>query len=121
MSKAHSRHVLPDKTVSNRHLHVRCIVFEDESISTIPPLVYIKDDSSNGTLVEAAKNCSNGRDIPRWLRHGDDAFLLSNGDRVTISPSLSFTFYSLSLKESPKELSENFDFYRLQEMSVFDY
>ncbi|KAF2434898.1 kinase-like protein [Tothia fuscella] len=77
-----------DPTISNKHLHIRCIIFEEDATSGIPPLIYAEDLSTNGTFL------SNSRDNNSEHRIGRKAgrILLKNGDRLRIGPSISLHF-----------------------------
>jgi pSer/pThr/pTyr-binding forkhead associated (FHA) protein len=69
-----SRGVTPDKTVSDVHIRVYCLVYEPGQEAPLPPLVYVEDMSSNGTWLEAT-----GGDQTRTPL-GSGPFLLNDGD-----------------------------------------
>lgn len=82
-----------DPTVSNQHLRIYCILFEQEDASEIPPLVYAEDLSSNGTYW-------NGSLISR----GNGGVLLSDGDVLRISPCHSFRYNgAVPLPPTPRD------------------
>lgn len=82
-----SQVVVQDPTVSNKHCRVYTIVYDDQ----IEPLIYIEDLSSNGTYWNGS-----------LLGRGNEAALLSNGDRIRISARISYTFQALrTLKSEP--------------------
>lgn len=79
-----SQLVVQDPTVSNKHCRVYSIVVDDN----IEPLVYIEDLSSNGTLWNGS-----------FLGRGNEGALLCNGDKIRISPRISYTFESVRTSE----------------------
>ena len=62
-------------------MRIYCVLFEQEDVSDIPPLVYAEDLSSNGTYW-------NGSLIGR----GNGGVLLSDGDVLRIGPCHSFRY-----------------------------
>ncbi|KIW09137.1 uncharacterized protein PV09_00074 [Verruconis gallopava] len=97
----------PDPTVSNKHLHFHCIIFEEGvSENNIPPLVYVEDLSTNGTYLARAS-----RDV-KWpleqrLSRRSGKILLNAGDRLRVSPTLALQFrYSSTIAPSSCRLSD---------------
>lgn len=80
-----SQIVVQDPVVSNKHCRVYTIVYDDQ----IEPLIYIEDLSSNGTYWNGS-----------LLGRGNEAALLSDGDRIRISARISYTFRALRTLES---------------------
>ncbi|KAH8702390.1 kinase-like domain-containing protein [Talaromyces proteolyticus] len=70
-----SDYIFNDTRVSGRHIRIYTIVYDFDNPLDIAPLVYAQDLSLNGTFW-------NGQKIER---HGD-AFLLSDGDLLRLSP-----------------------------------
>lgn len=62
-------------------MRIYCVLFEQDDVSDIPPLVYAEDLSSNGTYW-------NGSLIGR----GNGGVLLSDGDVLRIGPRHSFRY-----------------------------
>lgn len=81
-------------TISNRHLKIYSIGYDDDSSSGIPPLVYAQDLSVNGTVLKRPKDDADpGKShISQLLRKSGQPVLLSNGDELFVSPSISFRF-----------------------------
>lgn len=91
-----------DPTVSNRHLKIYSVVHDLLSDSEIAPLVYAEDLSSNGSYWE---NSLIGR--------GNGAVLLSDGDKIRISPRICVFFRSIK-----KQVEEAIDSVCADETSV---
>jgi hypothetical protein len=77
--------------VSQKHLHIHCIIFEDDPATGIPPLIYAEDLSTNGTFLSRSL-----RDFPigpeqRIGRKGGRV-LLRSGDWLRISPTVTLRF-----------------------------
>ncbi|KAH0562230.1 hypothetical protein GP486_003067 [Trichoglossum hirsutum] len=72
-----SNHVLSNAAVSNIHLRIYCVLYEES-----PPLVYCEDLSRNGTLWNSV-----------IIGRGKGGVLLSEGDRITISRAVELTFH----------------------------
>jgi hypothetical protein len=87
-----SQYSSTDPTVSNKHLHFHCIIFEEGgSEDYIPPLVYVEDLSTNGTYLSRANS-----DLPtakeRRMSRREGKILLSSGDQLRVSPTLALRF-----------------------------
>lgn len=85
--------VLEDVTVSNQHLRIYSILFEQEDVSDIPPLVYAEDLSSNGSYWNGT-----------LMGRGNGGVLLSDGDVLRISPRHAFSYCGVdSLPPEPRD------------------
>ncbi|KAF2404434.1 kinase-like protein [Trichodelitschia bisporula] len=84
-----------DRTLSNKHLRVHCILFEEDPESTIPPLVYVQDLSTNGTFLSKAGNVAETR-----LSRKQGSVLLEQNDELRISPYLMLCFQYASSEKS---------------------
>lgn len=93
-----SQYVVEDPMVSNRHLRIYTIIFDNNTA----PLVYAEDLSRNGTYW-------NGSLIGR----GNGGYLLSDSDALKISPSVEFGYAALMTAEPPP-----FDNVQKEEMAV---
>ena len=92
MTNESSQLVLEDPTVSNRHLRLYSIVYDTK----FEALVYVEDMSSNGTYwVFSDGKYWNELRIGRGHRT-----LLSDGDKIRLSPTTSFTFRSSAAVQS---------------------
>jgi hypothetical protein len=84
--KRGSPFVLRDDTVSKQHFRIYSIIYDDEKLDEVPPLIYCEDlESTNGTYVNDA--CIG---IMSRERIGH---LLSDGDIIEIKPNLRFRFH----------------------------
>jgi hypothetical protein len=72
-----SQYVVADPFISNRHLRIYTIIFDQENPDEVAPLVYAQDISLNGT---SWNNYPMGK--------GNGSFLLSDGDILELSPSV---------------------------------
>lgn len=86
-----SQFVCRDNTVSQKHLRIRCIVFNEDEIDVVPPLVYADDFSSNGTLIESSM-----RSLKPTQRRVIGSVLLRHGDKLQLSRSISLYYFSQS-------------------------
>ena len=77
----HSQIVFNDLTVSNKHVKIYSISYDQSNCSNIKPLIYAEDLSSNGTYW-------NGSLVGKT----NGAVLLSDGDVLRISPRISLLF-----------------------------
>lgn len=105
-SNRSSRHSWPDPVISNRHVRIHSILYEQDPVSGIPPLVYATDCSMNGTYLKKS-NVERASSQKRGIRMGRDggAFLLDHGDELRLSDSLTLIFRSavpLKNKQLPK-------------------
>lgn len=73
--------VVDDAVVSSQHIRIYTIIFDKENPGEVDPLVYAEDLSWNGAYW-------NGTLIGK----GKGGFLLSDGDKLRISPRISFRF-----------------------------
>ena len=73
-----------DQTVSCRHLKIYSIVYDQDDLRDVKPLIYAEDLSSNGTYWNEA-----------LIGRGTSAILLSHGDRLRISPKITLQFHAL--------------------------
>lgn len=78
----HSQYIIDDDFVSNKHLRIYTIVFDEDQVDGVTPLVYAEDLSRNGSQW-------NGSPIGR----GRGGVLLSEGDSIQISPDREFRFH----------------------------
>ncbi|KAF2273876.1 kinase-like protein [Westerdykella ornata] len=86
----------PDPVISNRHLRIHCILYEQDPVSGIPPFVYATDLSTNGTYLkkansECASSQSGGIRMTR-----NSAFLLDDGDELRLSDSVTLVYRSVT-------------------------
>lgn len=106
------RHNDPDKSsqwtfrdprISNRHVKIYSIVFDQCAKAEIKPLVYAEDLSSNGTY---------WNDL--FIGRGHSAVLLSDGDELRLSPSCTLVFRAVAENSDVVEV----DATRRKEMTV---
>ncbi|KAF7118698.1 hypothetical protein CNMCM5793_008237 [Aspergillus hiratsukae] len=98
------QYVVDDPFISNRHLRIYTIIFDQENPDEVTPLVYAQDLSLNGT---SWNNYPMGK--------GNGSFLLSDGDILKLSPSV----HLLYRRDRHRE-EEHFDVLQRIEMRVFE-
>jgi FHA domain len=98
-----SQHVVHDAVVSNKHLRIYTVIFDEDPSDGIAPLVYAEDLSRNGTYW-------NGTLIGK----GNGGVLLSEGDTLRVSPRIYYHFHQLATHHQ----EQRFDFTQECEMKV---
>ncbi|RHZ74237.1 hypothetical protein CDV55_107134 [Aspergillus turcosus] len=98
------QYVVDDPFISNRHLRIYTIIFDQENPNEVAPLVYAQDISLNGT---SWNNYPMGK--------GNGSFLLSDGDILKLSPSV----HLLYRRDRHRE-EDHFDVLQTVEMRVFE-
>jgi hypothetical protein len=95
LNNYHSRQSWLDPFISNKHLRIHCIIYEQDPNSTIPPSVYATDISTNGTYIKKSNaECASSQG--KGMRMGRDAtFLLDEGDELRLSNSVTLIYHSL--------------------------
>ncbi|KAF2012572.1 Pkinase-domain-containing protein, partial [Aaosphaeria arxii CBS 175.79] len=89
------RHTFSESVISNRHLRIHCVLYEQDRIYETPPFVYATDMSRNGTYLRKSNigcTSSQGRGVLMGQKSG--AFLLDNGDELRMSDSLTLIYRS---------------------------
>ncbi|KAF2841411.1 kinase-like protein [Patellaria atrata CBS 101060] len=90
------RRAWEDPTISNKHLQIRCVVFEEDATSGIAPLIYAEDLSTNGT--QFGRLCdftgSVTHDLPARIRRKSGGILLNDGDTLKLGASVLLTYRS---------------------------
>ncbi|GFF64490.1 hypothetical protein CNMCM6936_009085 [Aspergillus lentulus] len=99
-----SQYVVQDPFISNRHLRIYTIIFDQENPDEVAPLVYAQDISLNGT---SWNNYPMGK--------GNGSFLLSDGDILQLSLSV----HLLYRRDGHRE-EDHFDVLQRVEMRVFE-
>ena len=100
-----SQHIVRDAVVSNKHLRIYTIIFDDDQSDGIAPLVYAEDLSRNGTYWNGS-----------LIGKGNGGVLLSNGDTLRISPRLYYHFHQSTTCNG----DQRFDLTQECEMKVGD-
>lgn len=85
-----SVYVCSDPTVSQKHVRIRSLVFDDNEIGTIPPLVYADDLSTNGVFVQKSLVPRDEQSVS--LHRVSGSVLLSHGDKLQLSSNLSLQY-----------------------------
>lgn len=98
-----SQHVIHDAVVSNKHLRIYTIIFDDDPADGIAPLVYAEDLSQNGTYWNGS-----------LIGKGNGGVLLSDGDTLRLSPRICYRFQRCK----PRDEERPFDFTQECEMKV---
>ncbi|PGH07417.1 CAMK protein kinase [Polytolypa hystricis UAMH7299] len=82
--------MVDDPVVSNKHLRIYTIIFDQGNPGEVAPLIYAQDLSSNGTFWNGA-----------LIGKGNGGFLLSDGDTLSISEDTSLTLKCQHEKDDP--------------------
>lgn len=69
-----SQYTINDPCVSNKHLRIYTIIYDDDNPTEVAPLVYAEDLSRNGTYWNGS-----------LIGKGNGGFLLSDGDTLRLS------------------------------------
>ncbi|KAF7513282.1 hypothetical protein GJ744_009703 [Endocarpon pusillum] len=99
------QHVVRDAVVSNKHLRIYTIIFDDDHPDGIAPLVYAEDLSRNGTYWNGS-----------LIGKGNAGVLLSDGDTLRISPRIYYHFRQSTRQEAERQ----FDLTQECEMKHFE-
>ena len=89
--------------MSNRHLRIYIVLYENNQQNDVAPLVYAEDLSRNGTFWNRS-----------LIGKGNGGFLLSDGDALKVSRQTCFIFESCVLDDE----GVPFDLVQEQEMKV---
>ncbi|KAJ4367137.1 hypothetical protein N0V83_007667 [Neocucurbitaria cava] len=84
------------------HLRVHCILYEQDPVSTIAPLVYVTDLSTNGTYLKKSDTkctASQGQGAPMGQ---NCTFLLDDHDELHLSETITLIYRSLNPAEDAK-------------------
>src|SRR5690242_18513712 len=85
-----------DLTISRQHLRVHCILYEQDPVAQIAPLVYATDLSSNGTYLKKSNMESTASLGSGVLMGQNSTFLLDEGDELRISDTVALVYHSKS-------------------------
>ncbi|KAF2112005.1 kinase-like domain-containing protein [Lophiotrema nucula] len=90
------RHHWSDPVISNKHLRVHCILYEQDIVAAISPFVYATDVSTNGTyLKKHSRNCTSSQGTGIRMGRNNGAFLLDDGDELRLSNSVTLVFHAM--------------------------
>ena len=89
--------------VSNKHLRIYSVVYDNDNSTSVDLLVYAEDLSRNGTFWNGS-----------LIGKGNGGFLLSDGDTLRVSSRISFVY----LKVATDGDTESFDLVQEREMKV---
>ncbi|EZF32042.1 CAMK protein kinase [Trichophyton interdigitale] len=92
-----------DPVVSNIHLRIYSIIFDQENPTQVAPLVYVQDLSRNGVFWNGVK-----------IGKGSGEFLLSDGDMVKVCSSVVIEYRGERVLQTP------FDQVQIREMKHFE-
>ncbi|KAI7344753.1 hypothetical protein KC336_g22929, partial [Hortaea werneckii] len=76
-----------EPAVSSHHLRIRCVVFEDEVLDGVAPLVYSRVLSRNAVILKHSD--FNNPSAQSLLTKDDGDVLLNDGDILQLTPSIS--------------------------------
>lgn len=85
-----SQYTIHDPCVSNKHLRIYTIIYDDENPTEVAPLVYAEDLSRNGTYWNGS-----------LIGKGNGGFLLSNDDTLRLSSSTLLRFEHGVIDDKP--------------------
>lgn len=94
---------MDDPVVSNIHLRIYSIIFDQENPTQVAPLVYVQDLSRNGVFWNGVK-----------IGKGSGEFLLSDGDMVKVCSSVVIEYRGERVLQTP------FDQVQIREMKHFE-
>lgn len=100
----YSQYVIDDPCISNKHLRVYTILFDQDNPGEVTPLVYVQDLSMNGTTWNDYQ-----------MHKGSGSFLLSHGDMLKLTPGVYLVFRCEQRVRQP-----GFDMLQKVEMKVRD-
>ncbi|KAI8940597.1 hypothetical protein NX059_001871 [Plenodomus lindquistii] len=81
-----------DITISRKHLRIHCILYEQDPVARIAPLVYATDVSANGTFLEKANSTCVGSQDHGILMGKNTCFLLEEGDALRMSDTVTLIY-----------------------------
>lgn len=91
------------------------MVYDDDESWGVPPMVYVRDLSTNGTSIKKAGIDVHDGGYLMTKDQGD--VLLSHGDRLYIAPTISIVFHTAQqVKKSEDDLGK----LRAEEIKVLD-
>jgi protein-serine/threonine kinase len=82
-SSENSQYAIDDPFVSNKHLWIYTVIFDQDNPGEVAPLVYAQDISMNGTLWNGYR-----------MGNGRSSFLLSYGDILRLSETVYLKYNS---------------------------
>lgn len=100
---SNSRYYWSDPTLSQQHVRIHCVLYEQDAVTGIPPLVYVTDVSRYGTFLKksnSASAISKGYGIRMTRKSG--SFLLDDGDELRLSDNVTLTYRSVDPVEENK-------------------
>jgi pheromone a factor receptor len=100
-----SRRHWSDPTISNKHVRIHCILYEQDHTSGIPPFVYATDMSSNGTFLKKKNTeCASSQGEGVLMGRNNGSFLLDNEDELRISESVALVYFEYKAT-APQQLT----------------
>lgn len=98
--------MLDDLTISNRHIRIYSVIYDE----TTEPLVYVENLSRNGCFWLQKR----GYKYQRYSIGKNDAFLLSDGDKITLCDRTTFTFRAVPFLQSGPQAEDLLDLKKLE-------
>ena len=84
-----------DLTISRQHLRVHCILYEQDPIAKVAPLVYATDLSSNGTFLKRRNTKYTASQEHGILMGKNCTFLLDDGDELHMSDTVTLIYHAM--------------------------
>lgn len=80
---------IDDVTISNKHVNIRCVQFDEDSTWGVPPIIYVQDLSTNGTYIEKSFVDEDGsqRLCRRHLVRAMSAVPFLDGEKIYLNPT----------------------------------
>ncbi|KAL2863446.1 FHA domain-containing serine/threonine-protein kinase [Aspergillus lucknowensis] len=83
------QYVVDDPFISNKHLWIYTVIFDQDNPKEVAPLVYTQDISMNGTMWNGYR-----------MGNGRSSYLLSDGDILQLSDNVYLKYYSEDLSQA---------------------
>lgn len=101
-----SQLVLDDLTISNKHVRIYSVIYDE----TTEPLVYAENLSRNGCYWLQKK----GSKYQKYSIGKSNAFLLSDGDKITLCDWTTFIFRAVPFLQSEPQAEDLLDLKKLE-------
>lgn len=76
-----------DIAISNRHISIRCVQFDEDATWGVPPIVYVENLSPNSSYIQRYCNDNSQPEVPQReeLDRVKGSVPLADGDRVYLN------------------------------------
>lgn len=88
---------LYDATISNSHIRLRSVVYDQNILECVPPMLYVEDASTNGTIISRFSNIqleveTLDTGTKYWINRQTGPQLLDHGDQLRLSARVTLQF-----------------------------